>query len=495
MNPIDNLWTVEALNRGKSFEFGRANVVMSGSTAYDVCLKVCVSKLTLLLDGVPLFQDLSVAKYFSKLGAHFGLSVMKAKATIKHFSLKAKLASRPNSGNRHPSYHSSQNGRDSQTDNPRFGARAAAPTKGSAGNLGGAAANSAANGEQKRTMSSFERRRAYAGFDKDTFQSGLIEEKAHQESREKGLNGLDPAAVQAIRNNVIETSVGLTFDDIAALEGAKRILKESILLPMLLPEFFTGLRQPWRGILLHGPPGTGKTMLAKAVAGSAGFTFFNVTIASIMSKWRGESEKLVQTLFNMARAHAPSIVFLDEVDALASTRGGSSEHEASRRMKSEILSQVDGLTSAMTNPCNSSRVIVLATTNRPWDLDEAFRRRLEKRIYVPLPNHEAREEIFRIFTRDSQLTADVSLKELSDMTDGFSGADIHSLCRDWAMEGVRRLIAGKSPQEILALDNSPQLRYPLSMDQFLCSRKKASPSVAAAEIKQYQEWQALYGST
>jgi katanin p60 ATPase-containing subunit A1 len=178
------------------------------------------------------------------------------------------------------------------------------------------------------------------------------------------------------------------FDDIAELNDAKNALKEAVLLPILFPDFYKGIRRPWKGVMLFGPPGTGKTMLAKALATMGKTTFFNVSAASLASKWRGESEKMVRILFQMARFYGPSTIFFDEMDALFSKSDG--EHEASSRIRAELLVQMDGVSEVSSASANDKadpnelkkRVMVLAATNRPWSLDDALIRRLEKRICI-----------------------------------------------------------------------------------------------------------------
>lgn len=189
----------------------------------------------------------------------------------------------------------------------------------------------------------------------------------------------------SIQNEIINVNPGVNFGNIVGLGEAKRLLKEAVLMPLKYPHFFEGILEPWKGILLFGPPGTGKTMLAKAVATECRTTFFNISASAIVSKWRGDSEKLVRVLFELARYHQPSTIFIDEVDSILSSRTGSGEHEASRRMKTELLIQLDGLIKS-----KNERVFLLAASNLPWDLDMALLRRLEKRILVPLPSHEAR---------------------------------------------------------------------------------------------------------
>lgn len=200
-----------------------------------------------------------------------------------------------------------------------------------------------------------------------------------QELAEPGTqwSGFEPHLVSIIEQEVVERDTGVRWEDVAGQEEAKTALREAVVLPTKLPEVFRGARRPWKGVLLVGPPGTGKTLLARAAASECRpCTFFNVSSATLTSRYRGESEKLVRLLFAMAAEKAPSVIFIDEIDALCSERSDDSEHEASRRFKSELLVQMDGLGTRA-----EKLVVVLAATNHPWDIDEAFRRRYISLLY------------------------------------------------------------------------------------------------------------------
>jgi vacuolar protein-sorting-associated protein 4 len=177
----------------------------------------------------------------------------------------------------------------------------------------------------------------------------------------------------ALAGAILSETPNVKWDDIAGLELAKEALKEAVILPVKFPQLFTGNRKPTSGILLYGPPGTGKSYLAKAVATEANSTFFSVSSSDLVSKWMGESERLVKQLFTMARENKPAIIFIDEVDALCGPRG-EGESEASRRIKTELLVQMNGVGN------DSTGVLVLGATNIPWQLDAAVRRRFERRI-------------------------------------------------------------------------------------------------------------------
>jgi len=176
------------------------------------------------------------------------------------------------------------------------------------------------------------------------------------------------------------------WDDVAGLEKAKEALKEAVILPTKFPQLFEGERKPWTGILLYGPPGTGKSFIAKACATEASGVFFSIKSADLLSKFLGDTEKQIKNLFELAREKQPSIIFIDEIDSLCSARK-EGDHETMRRVKTEILVQMQGVGS------NNKGVLVLGATNLPWEIDQAVRRRFEKRIYISLPDIDSRKAI------------------------------------------------------------------------------------------------------
>ncbi|XP_040439298.1 katanin p60 ATPase-containing subunit A-like 1 isoform X2 [Falco naumanni] len=305
--------------------------------------------------------------------------------------------------------------------------------------------------------------------------------------------GYNKDMVETLERDIVSRNPSIHWDDIADLEEAKKLLREAVVLPMWMPDFFKGIRRPWKGVLMVGPPGTGKTMLAKAVATECGTTFFNVSSSTLTSKYRGESEKLVRLLFEMARFYAPTTVFIDEIDSICSRRGTFDEHEASRRVKSELLVQMDGVDGALENDDPSKMVMVLAATNFPWDIDEALRRRLEKRIYIPLPTAKGREKLLKINLREIELDPDISLEEIAEKTEGYSGADITNVCRDASLMAMRRRINGLTPEEIRALSKE-ELQLPVTKGDFELALKKISKSVSAADLEKYEKWMAEFGS-
>uniref|UniRef100_A0A672YJ94 Katanin catalytic subunit A1 n=1 Tax=Sphaeramia orbicularis TaxID=375764 RepID=A0A672YJ94_9TELE len=292
--------------------------------------------------------------------------------------------------------------------------------------------------------------------------------------------------------DIISQNPNVKWDDIADLEDAKKLLKEAVVLPMWMPAFFKGIRRPWKGVLMVGPPGTGKTLLAKAVATECRTTFFNVSSSTLTSKYRGESEKLVRLLFEMARFYAPTTIFIDEIDSMCSRRGTSEEHEASRRVKAELLVQMDGVGGASENDDPSKMVMVLAATNFPWDIDEALRRRLEK-IYIPLPSTKGRVELLRINLKELELAEDVDMDKIAEQMEGYSGADITNVCRDASLMAMRRRIEGLTPEEIRNISRD-EMHMPTTMEDFESALKKVSKSVSAADLEKYEKWIEEFGS-
>ncbi|CAA6659459.1 unnamed protein product [Spirodela intermedia] len=285
--------------------------------------------------------------------------------------------------------------------------------------------------------------------------------------------------------DIIRGSPDVKWESIKGLENAKRLLKEAVVMPIKYPKYFTGLLSPWKGILLFGPPGTGKTMLAKAVATSVRQLFSTSRIINC------DSEKLVKVLFELARHHAPSTIFLDEIDAIISQRGEArSEHEASRRLKTELLIQMDGLTKT------NELVFVLAATNLPWELDAAMLRRLEKRVlYTPLPSAcitGARRAMFEQLLPSEPEREMIPYDLLVESTEGYSGSDIRLVCKEAAMQPLRRLMTHLEGQGTIPEEDLPPVG-PVMPGDIEAALRNTRPS-AHIHAHRYEKFYQDYGS-
>ncbi|MCJ1436470.1 hypothetical protein MMC27_005849 [Xylographa pallens] len=351
---------------------------------------------------------------------------------------------------------------------------------------------------------------------------GSLESKVWEERvayiRKNLPKGVDENAAKQIFNEIVVQGDEVHWSDVAGLEPAKTALKEAVVYPFLRPDLFMGLREPARGMLLFGPPGTGKTMLARAVATESRSTFFAISASSLTSKFLGESEKLVRALFALARALAPSIIFVDEIDSLLSSRGGSSEHESTRRIKTEFLIQWSDLQRAAAGKeqtekekreGDASRVLVLAATNLPWAIDEAARRRFVRRQYIPLPEghvratqlktllshqkHNLNAQDIAVLVELTDGTLDISLFMLLLMAHangsssiGFSGSDITALAKDAAMGPLRSL------GEALLRMSMDEIR-PIQFEDFEASLINIRPSVSKQGLKEFEDWAKEFG--
>ncbi|CAA2992952.1 spastin [Olea europaea subsp. europaea] len=294
-------------------------------------------------------------------------------------------------------------------------------------------------------------------------------------------SGYDSKLVDMINSVIVDRSPSVKWHDIAGLENAKQALLEMVILPTKRRDLFTGLRKPARGLLLFGPPGTGKTMLAKAVASESEATFFNVSASSLTSKWVGEGEKLVRTLFMVAISRQPSVIFMDEIDSIMSTRT-TNENEASRRLKSEFLVQFDGVTSS-----SDDLVTVIGATNKPQELDDAVLRRLVKRIYIPLPDANARRLLFKHKLKGSFSLPDRELEKLVQETEGYSGSDLKALCEEAAMMPIREL-----GTNILTVQANQVMR--LRYGDFQKAMTVIKPSLQKSKWEELEQWNREFGS-
>jgi len=335
--------------------------------------------------------------------------------------------------------------------------------------------------------------------------------------KKKPANGKDEdkdKETNEMESNMVkpeDSSGGPKWSDVAGLEEAKALLHEAVILPQRLPHLYGGKRKPFKGILMYGPPGTGKSFLAKALANEAKSNFFAITAGDLVSKWMGESEKHVKQLFTAARENKPSIIFIDEVDSIASARG-EGKHEASTRLLTELLTQMDGFGDS------SDGVVVLAATNCPWDIDTAMKRRLEKRILIPLPDVNARLVMFKLnLGKEDHILTDNDFRHLAHITEGFSGSDLKTVSKDALNSPVRKMTATTHFKQVTKIQGNetsmkwmpcspgdPGAQYfepqkymelgehlalpPVDMGDYAQAIRTSPPSVTQSDMQKFSDW-------
>ncbi len=299
--------------------------------------------------------------------------------------------------------------------------------------------------------------------------------KDKQGKVDDSLPCIDTQFADSLLNEVVSSGNNTTFKNIVGNEHAKQQLRENVLLPSLRPDLFTGLRNPVRGILLHGPPGNGKTLLARATANESKRTFFNISASSLLSKWQGESEKKMRTLFDLAREKdlQPVMIFFDEIDSLlcARTEGDS---DASRRIKTEFLVQMDGARSCthMDQSGNRDGFVVIGATNRQKDLDEAVLRRFPLRISVQMPSQDERQILLQHLLADEKHgLSEGDIEDIGKMTAGYSASDLTSLARQAAIRVMRDVDC-----DLLKKIDVGSLRV-MNVQDFVEAAKEVKPSV------------------
>ena len=286
---------------------------------------------------------------------------------------------------------------------------------------------------------------------------------------------------ERVLSEIIDTAPGVKFTDVVGLDSAKQILREIIIIPNLRPDLFTGLRSPPRGLLLFGPPGTGKTMIAKAVATECKCTFFNISASSLTSKYLGESEKLVRALFELAFEKEPSVVFIDEIESILCKRSDS-ENEAMKRLKTEFLIQFDGVGSSA-----DAKVLIIGATNRPFDLDPAVVRRLPKRVYVGPFNEVEKKGFIKTIIQQNECTiTDSQFEQIAKMCTNYSNSDLKELCREAAYEPLRELTGD-------SLKGVTKLRA-IKYEDFEKALKKVRGTLTKDVLKELEVWNSQFGA-
>ena len=319
----------------------------------------------------------------------------------------------------------------------------------------------------------------------------VVDPNASPEEQKKALARAQPNQTDGdLEDLVMKEKPDVKWTEVIGLEDAKGALRESIVYPSKRPDLFP-LGWP-RGMLLYGPPGTGKTMLAAATANELDGYFINVDAASMMSKWLGEAEKNVSKLFKMARKYneregKPVILFIDEVDSLLGDR--NSEVGGEIRAKNQFLSELDGVN----GKGKETMMYVIGATNKPWSLDEPFLRRFQKRIYVSLPAHNARQKLFEQYTEPLKKSSRFNIGTLAKQFDGYSASDIKDVCQGAQLLVVNELFKSVDYHEPIEGEN-PQDPRELTMADFKDIKAKRKPSVSMENIRAYHKWSESFGA-
>ncbi len=307
----------------------------------------------------------------------------------------------------------------------------------------------------------------------ETFGKALVRGKTEPEMQEEMISTL-----------IVSQKPEVSWDDIGGLEEAKKDIREAIILP------FVQAKPPYikapRTILLYGPPGSGKTLLAKASSNTLSATFFEARMPTLLSKYFGESQKLISALFEKARKTQPCLIFIDELDSVAMSRD-SDVDESTRRVLAQLLTEIEGF-----NTSKEERILIMGATNKPWDLDDAVVSRFQKRIYVPLPDDRARRAILQIHLEGADLSK-IDMSSLTERTGGFSGRDLASLCQ----EAITRMVREQNPNiEKLTVKEleAYSLKYrPLQAKDFDSAFEKIKPTTQSKDIEKYEEWRKEFG--
>jgi vacuolar protein-sorting-associated protein 4 len=313
----------------------------------------------------------------------------------------------------------------------------------------------------------------------------------------------DSSKLKASLNSVVlKEKPNVHWDDVVGLEDVKCILKQTITLPLKFPNMFKECNiEPWKGVLMYGPPGNGKTFIAKAVATESNATFFNVRSSDLISKYVGESARLIKELFEMARQEQPSIIFIDEIDSLCSSRDGNNNNSDGNRVQNEFLTQMDGVGTSQ------SGILVLGATNLPWSLDAAILRRLEKTVYIPLPDYQSRFVFFK-----KELPHIVKgIKKISTLTEGYSLSDLSKIIKETKMSLLHKVETSThfkkmdgtdkdfyvpcSPNDVGAIEKNIDsfeediVRLPImTISDVLKSVENVKPCVQKEYLERYKNW-------